>query len=212
MVTMRKYILTFLLCASGWLFLRGQNDPLLSSNAYIQTCIDQSQCFSINNSAFLFYDEPKGAFFLKLELTKFKTGTDSLDDWLDDLGSEFLYLKVPLQKEYFLGGLANNNYKTVKINNAMVLLNGIWHNEFLEVTLSQVEPNNPLLPNATNSSNNTYANFRASFALVLEPKTYKVHRKAHNVKNTIYIGVHSGRINLIRDNMYLLLGEAYNHN
>ncbi|MBL7932834.1 MAG: hypothetical protein JNL60_13075 [Bacteroidia bacterium] len=209
---MRKHILTFLLCASGLLALKGQNDPLLSSNAYIQTCIDQSQCFSINSSALLFYDEPKGAFFLKLELTKFKTGTDTLDDWLDDLGSEFLYLKVPIQKENFIGGLSNNNYKTFKINNASVLLNGIWHDEFLELTLSQAEPNNPLVPSPKSSGNDTYANIRATFSLVLSPKNYKVHRKAHNVKNTIYIGVHSGRINLIRDNMYTLLGEAYDHN
>lgn len=203
---MLKHFLITLCCITGCLSLSSQNESPLSSHAYIQTCIDKSQCFAINSSAFLFYDEPKGAVFLKLNLAKFKSGEDSLDDWLDDLGGNYLYLKAPLQKELFDGGLSNHNSKTFKIN-AQVLLNNVWHDEPIDLTLSLAEPS-LLDPSA---GNNAYSNKRITFALVLSPKNYKVHKGSHNVKKTIYIGVHSGRINLIRDNMYLLLGEAYDH-
>lgn len=182
----------------------GQYEGLIPSNAYIQTCIDKSQCFAINSSAFLFYDETKQAFFLKLDLNKFKTGEDTLDDWLDDLGGDFLYMKAPLEKENFVGGLANNNSKTFDIN-AQVLLNHVWDDESIELNVSQAEPSS-LNPNLGNS---IYANKRVTFALVLSPKDYKVHKGSHNVKKTIYIGIHSGQINFVKDNMYLLLGEAY---
>lgn len=184
--------------------VKAQYEGLIPSNAYIQTCIDKSQCFAINSSAFLFYDETKEAFFLKLDLNKFKTGEDTLDDWLDDLGGDYLYLKAPLEKAAFIGGLANNNSKSFDIN-AQVLLNHVWDDESIELNLSQAEPSS-LNPNLGNS---VYANKRVTFALVLSPKDYKVHKGSHNVKKTIYIGIHSGQINLVKDNMYLLLGEAY---
>lgn len=192
----------FLITGNGY----GQAEGLIPSNAYIQTCIDKSQCFAINSSAFVFYDESKEAVYLRLDLKKFKTGEDTLDAWLDDLGGDFLYMKAPLEKSNFLGGLANYNSKTFRIN-AQVMLNRVWNDEPVELTISQSEP----VPLEPNTGTGNYANKRITFALVLAPKNYKVHKGSHHVKKTIYIGVHSGRINQVKDNMYLLLGEAYDH-
>lgn len=179
---------------------------VLSSSAYVQTCLRQDQCFSINSAAYIFYDESKNSFYLKIDFQKFKSGQDSLDDWLDDLTSTFLYLVVPLDKELFKGGMGNHNNKIFSIN-AQAYLNNIWHDQKIGLTLMNKE--NGLLN--TNTNGNNYDNFRIFLSLAFGPKDFKLQKKPHHLKKTIYIGVASGRINLLQPGMEKLLEEAYDH-
>ncbi len=71
----------------------GFSQSIISSNTYIQTCIDKTQCSSINNASYLFYDENSNNLYLKIDFTSFKSGQDSIDGWLDDLTGSFVLYK-----------------------------------------------------------------------------------------------------------------------
>jgi hypothetical protein len=72
-----------------------------SSNTYIQTKYHHALHYSVNNSSYLYYDESKQSLYLKIDFSKFKTGNDSLDDWLNDLSGTFFYLKFEIDKQLF---------------------------------------------------------------------------------------------------------------
>ena len=194
------FILYAIFCHGG---MRSQN--IISSNTGIQTCIKDHQCFSINNASYLFYDESKSSFYLKLDFSKFKVGEDSIDEWLNDLTDNFLYFKAPMDAVNFKD-LANNHHKTIKLH-GQVFLNGIWQTQNTELSLYMTE--NGLL-NQNNNQNN-YDYFKVNFSLSILPKDFKVDKKPHHLKKTIFIGVTLGRINQLQPGMQKLLGEAYDH-
>lgn len=181
------------------------SQSIISSNTGIQTCIKDHQCFSINNASYLFYDESKSSFYLKLDFSKFKVGEDSIDEWLNDLSENFLYFKAPMDAANFKD-LANNRHKTIKLH-GQVFLNGIWQAKDTELSLFMTE--NGLL-NQNNNQNN-YDLYKVNFTLSILPKEFKVDKKPHHLKKTIFIGVTLGRINQLQPGMQKLLGEAYDH-
>lgn len=178
---------------------------IISSSTFIQTCVQKTQCFSINNASFLFYDESKQALYLKLDFNKFKTGQDTIDDWLTDLTSTNLYFKAPLGAEQFTN-LSNHNHKTLKLN-GQVYLNGIWHSQTVELSLFVTESN--LLNNNNNES--IYDVLKMNFSLSILPRDFKVHKKPHHLRKTIFIGISLGRVNQLRPGQEQLLEEAYYH-
>jgi hypothetical protein len=194
-------ILLVMLCAVK---LNAQN--VLSSNTYIQTKYHHASCFSVNNSSYLFYDESKQYLFLKIDFSKFKSGQDSLDEWLDDLSSTFFYFKAPVEKEIFQSGFANHHIKAIKLK-GQAYLNGVWHNLDLELSVYSVE--NSLT--ASTTGYDSYENIRANFSLAIMPKDFKVHKKPHHLKKIIHIGVTLGRINVLQPSMEKLLNEVYDH-
>ncbi len=197
-----KVLLTVLVL----LLVKVQAQNILSSNSFIQTCINNSQCFSINNSSYLFYDESKNALYLKIDFVKFKSGQDSLDEWLDDLSSTFLYFKAPVDKEVFQSGFANHHTKVLKLH-GQAYLNGIWRNQDVELSLFSSE--NSVIN--TSNNNQQYDNIKVNFGLTILPKDYKIHKKAHHLKKSIFIGITMGRINLLQAGMESILKEAYDH-
>lgn len=198
-----KHIITFIIVTLSVLTARAQD--LISSNTMIQTCIKDMQCFSVSNSSYLFYDESKSSFYLKLDFKKFRVGQDSIDDWLNDLSDNYLYFKAPMDPGAF-SNLANHNHKTIKLN-GQVFLNGIWHNQTIDLSLFMTE--NGMLNQ--NINNNSYDFYKVNFSLSILPKEFKVHKKPHHLRKTIFIGVSLGRINQLQPGMQSLLGEAYNH-
>ena len=196
-----RFFLLFSLCQSKF-FSQG----ITSSNTFIQTCIHQTQCFSINNSSYLFYDESKNAFFLKVDFTKFKTGQDTLDDWLNDLASTYLYFKASVDKEVFQSGLANHHIKILKLH-GYAFLNGVWHKQNVEMSIFNSD--NGLL--STSGNNLNYDSFKVNFSISLVPKDYRIHKKPHHLKKTIFIGITLGRINLLNSNTELIPQEVLDH-
>lgn len=178
---------------------------VISSNTYIRTCIDKTECASISNSSTLFYDETKAGFYLVLDFNNFKTGEDSLDSWLNDLTETYLYYKVAFPPENFLG-LSNNKQKNFSLK-GQTYLNGIWKNQTIDLSLYSSENS------VTSSSNigNRYDNYKVNFSLSIVPKDFDIHNKAHQLKETIFIGVAMGRINQMRPEDKELLGDVYNH-
>jgi hypothetical protein len=196
----------FLIVVVLFLSVKYYSQGIISSNSFIQTCINKTQCFSINNSSTLFYDDTKNSFYLKIDFNKFKTGQDTLDDWLDDLSSTYLYFKGPLDKEQLQNGYSNHHIKTFIIH-GKTFLNGIWHNQDIEMNIYSSEISVAEIKN----NQNNYDNLKVNFALALSPKDFKIHKKPHHLKKTILIGVTLGRINLLQPGMQELLKEAYDH-
>lgn len=198
---MRKRFGILFLLAS--LFVRSQS--LISSNTYIQACIDNTQCSLINNSSHLFYDENSSTVYLKIDFATFKANQDSIDDWLGDLKGTFLYYKAHLPQEAFRG-LNNHVHKTLKLH-GQLYLNGVWHNKVIEITLFSTE--NSIL--SSNTNGNTYDDVKANFSFSISPKDFKLHKGPHHLRKAIFIGVSLGRFNLLPSNGRVLLGEAYDH-
>ncbi|MBK9282810.1 MAG: hypothetical protein IPM51_00655 [Sphingobacteriaceae bacterium] len=199
---MKKIIFQTILAFAPFLLFSQEN---ISSPTFIQTCIKNHQCYSISNSSYLFYDETKSSFYLKVDFSKFEIGIDSIDDWLKDLEETSLLFKAPMDPSHF-SGLANHNHKTIKLN-GQVFLNGIWHNQSVELNLYMTE--NGLL-NQNNNQNN-FDLYKVNFILNILPKEFNIHKKPHHLKKSIVIGVTLGRINQLKPGMIPFLGEAYNH-
>lgn len=199
---MRVKLLFFIITAA---FVKGFAQPgIISSNTYIQTCIDKTQCSSINNSSYIFYDENSSNLYLKIDFARFKVGQDSIDDWLDDLTGSYFYYKARLPENFF-NGLSNHAHKTEKLN-GKIFFNGIWQNQSMEITVYSSE--NSII--SSNTNGNSYDNFKVNFSLPIAPKDFKIHKKTHHLRKTIFIGVALGRINLLAPEATHLLGEAYN--
>ena len=52
-------------------------------------------------------------------------------------------------------------------------------------------------------------NYKVSFGFPVVPKDYKIHKKAHHLKNTIFISIGLGQINLLEPGMEAYLKEVY---
>lgn len=195
----------FILNSGFLLFSFIAQAQIISSNTYIRTCINKIECASISNSSLLFYDENKNCLYLKVDFNNFKTGEDSLDSWLDDLSETSLYYKVTFPPENFLG-LSNNKQKNFTLK-GQTYLNGIWKNQEVEMSLYSSENS------ITSASNigNKYDNFKVNFSLSIVPQDFKIQNKTHGLKETIFIGIALGRINLLQPTGRELLGEAYLH-
>jgi len=197
---MKSKVITFLLVL---FFASAKSQHIVSSNTYIQTCVDKAQCSAINNSSYLFYDEADNMLYLKVDFNDFKSGHDSIYDWLEDLAHTNLYFKAPIAKEEFYG-LKNHEHKVVKLN-GRVLFNGIWHNQTVSVSLFSSEGS--LV--SRNNNGNMYDNYKMNFTLSVLPRNFKIHKMPHHLRKVITIGLVLGRINLLQPGNDQILGEAY---
>lgn len=195
----------FFSCILVLILWNGRAQSIISSNTYIQACIDKTQCSAINNSSYLFYDENSANLYLKIDFAAFKTGQDSIDDWLNDLTGSNLYFKAPVSPEAFKG-LSNHKHRTLKLN-GQLQVNGIWQGKSIELTLFSSE--NGIM--TTNTNDNLYDHVKVNFSFSFLPKDFKLHKKPHHLRKSIFLGVALGRINLLQPAQRALLGEAYNH-
>jgi hypothetical protein len=175
------------------------------SSTYVRTCLSEIECSSINSSSYIFYDEVKSKFYIKLDFNRLKTGVDSIDFWLEDLSGTDFYFKAPLFKDQ-LPSLSSYNRKTIRLI-GQAFLNDVWRALTIDVTFFRAE--NDLINNNTNS--NEYDAYKINFNFSISPKDFNIHKKPQRLTNTIFIGVGGGHVNLLQPGMEGLLGEAYNH-
>jgi hypothetical protein len=195
-----KYLLFILLLPHILL-----SQHLISSNTEIRTCLNQTQCASFSNIGYLFFDERKNEFYLKIDFSRLNT-LPATEEWLLDLKDTSFYFKAHFEKSDFPQA-ANHDSKSYRLN-GQLLLNHIWHNETIDMTILSSE-NSILNPSGTG---NEYEVYKVNFSMKFSPKDFKIDEKPHHLKNPIYIAVTQGRINLLEPGMEHLLGEAYNHN
>jgi hypothetical protein len=194
-----RIILLFLLIASG---LNAQN--IISTNAYVQTCIQKTNCFSENITAFMFYDESREELILKVDFNKVKTGKDTLDDWKEDLSGSYFYFIGHLNKDVFVQQ-SNNNSRQIKLN-GKIFFNDIWQTTITEITVFQTTENSML---NRNTNDNSYDFYKLTFGLSFMPKDFKIHKRPHHLKKSISIGVSAGRVNQLKPEMEKLVEEIH---
>ncbi len=203
MVLVMKYIIP--LCFAVLLQLSVKSQEVFPSDTYVRTCLNDIECSSINSSSFLFYDENRGKFYIKIDFNLLKTGIDSVDFWLQDLSGTNFYFKASLPPSD-LPHLSNYNRKTFHLA-GQSYLNGVWRPKTIDITVFRAEGD--MMSNDTDARKTSAT--RVNFNFAIQPKDYDIHKKPQRLTNTIFVGVGSGRINTLEFGMENLVGEAFDH-
>lgn len=199
-----KQIVTLLLIGMS---LCGMSQELLSSNTSIESCNDQKDCITANGGSYLFFDETRNEFFLKLDFSKFRTATDTLQNWLNDRSNDSLLYYKAILDELDFPALSNQNTKTLRLN-GRVFYAGVWRD--LPVDLSIFPTENTIVPSSSATSNNLrYDSYKLSFNLPFVPKDFKSYKKLYYNNQTVNIAVLLGRIILLKPGMEFHLKEIY---
>jgi hypothetical protein len=186
-------------------FIKLKSQEVFPSNTYVRTCINDIECASINSSSFIYYDEARGKFYIKIDFNRLKSGIDSIDFWLDDLTDTYYYFKASLPPE-LMPNLSNYNRKSFHLV-GQAFLNGIWRNQTIDITVFRAEDD--MMSNTIDADQ--YRAYKVNFNFIIVPKDFKIHKKPQRLSNTIHVGVGSGRINQLRPGMEGQLGEAFQH-
>ena len=198
---MRSLIIIFLFICSG---IKAQY--LISSNTSVESCNDMEGCLTVNNLSYLYYDESKNEFFLKLTFSDFRNEeTDTIDNWLNREKDSSFYFKAILPKEQF-PALSNENTKTYKLN-GRIFYNNVWKDQVIELTIYTTE--NSLLSTTGVNSNLKYDAYKVNFNIPFVPGDFKKYDLLYYDDQTVNINVTLGRINLLKPGMEFLLNEAY---
>jgi hypothetical protein len=186
--------------------LSGKTQDMISSNTSVESCNDQKDCITVNGGSYLFFDETRNEFFLKLDFSKFRTDPDTLQNWLNDRNDSLLYYKAILAEEDF-PALSNQNTKTLRLN-GRIFYAGVWRDQPIDLSIFPTE--NTIVPSSTSTSNNLrYDNYKLSFSLPFVPKDFKSYKKLYYNNQTVNIAVLLGRIILLRPGMEFHLKEIY---
>lgn len=183
-----------------------KGQELVSSNTSIESCNDQQNCVTIKSVSYLFFDETKNEFYLKLDFSKFRTENDTTDNWINYMSDSLLYFKAILAEEDF-PALSNQNTKTIRLN-GRVFYNNVWKDQAVNLNVFQTE--NSIVPNSSSTSNNLkYDNYKVSFNIPFVPKEFKAYKKLYYNNQTVSVAVTLGRIILLRPGMEFHLKEIY---
>lgn len=188
--------------------VKSQAQYLFSSNTVVESCNDLDSCLSINNSSYLYYDETKNEFFLKVDFSNFRSKTVA-DNWLNKERDTILYFRMLFPKENFpvLGMEERQSFKV----NGRIFYNNKWKDLPVEITMfsSQNSPANTTSP-GTNSA--SFEQYKINFTLPFVPSEFKSYSEIYYNSQTVRINVTQGRINLLKPGMENLLSEVYYQN
>ncbi len=198
---MKLYYILFLFVVS----FKVVSQDLVSSSTAVESCQNSNNCYTVKGPSYLFYDESKNNFFLKIYFSDFKTAGDTADTWLNRTQDSLLYFRAELQKENF-PELSNQNTKTFKIN-GQIYFNNKWKDQSVEITLYSSENS---IVNTTNTNTNLkYDNYKVNFSVPFVPKDFKNYKKLYYLNQTITVNITLGRINLLKPGMEGLLSDIY---
>jgi hypothetical protein len=175
---------------------------VFSSKTYIQTSYHDRPCFSLNNSSFVFYSPDNNEFIIKVDFSKFRTGNDSLDDWLDDLDDTKLIFRGLLNTKNLLD-LSHHNSKDLLVNGVMSF-NGVSQPHTIQLTLFEVSREGNLF---INNQNNYFDRINANLQFGFYPKEFKVQKKLHHLKKKITLTIYRGYVNPFKPGMEHLLAD-----
>jgi len=167
-----------------------------SSKTYINTCYNNQQCFSLNSSSYIFYDQDSHALIIAVDFAKFKIGKDSLDEWLDDLDDSKLIFKGYLNANDLLS-LSQNNAKAIIVKGSM-RFNGVSHAHSIELTLFEISREGMLF---IDNQNDYFDRINANIQFGFYPKEFKINKKPHHLKKKITLAIYRGYINPFKPGM-----------
>lgn len=174
---------------------------IIPSKAYINTCYNKHQCFSVNESegCYIFYDQESQELKICIDFSKFKIGNDSLNVWLDDLDDTYFVFSGHIKNQKFLE-LSPNNAISINLNGT-ISFNKILSTHFAELSLFEISNQGMLYhDNGQDYLDRVQANLMISFY----PREFKIDKKAHHLKKSISISIYRGYINKYKvENEYL---------
>lgn len=182
----------------------GNAQYLVSSNTSVEFCNELDTCLSVNGSSYLYYDESKNEFFLKLDLSRFRSPTDTADTWLNKERDTSLYYRAIFPKEKF-PVLGVNESRSFRVN-GKIFYHTTWKDQPVEIILLSFQN---ALTNAPVTNTNTFENYKVSFTLPFVPSDFKSYKELHYYNQVVNINVTLGRINLLQPGMESLLSEIY---
>jgi len=178
---------------------------IVSSSTSIESCLDKNDCYTIKGPSYLFYDESKNNFYLKIDFADYQIPGDTSETWLYNTKDSCLYFRAELQKEMF-PPLSNQNTKSFKIN-GQIFFNNKWHDQTIELNIFSSE--NSIVNTSNTNTNFKYDNYKVTFSLPFVPKDFKTYKKLYYINQTLSINVTLGRINLLKPGMQNLLADIY---
>jgi hypothetical protein len=193
---------------SGFLFLlcfELQAQFLVSSNVVVEYCNPTDSCQNSNNSAFLFYDDSKNEFFLKIDFSHFRSDYDTANTWLNRERDTCFYYRFIFPKQDF-PKLGIEERETFTVNGKM-FYNNKWKDQAIELNIFAPQKN--LMNNTSGPNSTSYENYKINFTLPFLPRDFKTYKTAKFNEQTVNINVTYGRINSLKPGMESLLDEDF---
>lgn len=187
-----KYLLSLFIIVA--VQVNAQN--IQSSKTYVNTCFNDQQCFSLNNSSYIFYNNANHELILTVDFSKFKIGNDTLDEWLDDLDDTKLVFKGKINTDNLLS-LTHHNSKPI-ILNGLITFNGVSHSHSVEMTMFEISKEGMLY---SNNGEDYFDRINVNLQFGFHPKEFKINKKKHHLKKKIVLSVYRGIINSYKPGM-----------
>lgn len=188
-----------------WMFLiwfsisLSYSQNLIPSTTYLQLCYNKKACFSIANSSLIFFNNQNNELILQVDFDKFKTGNDTLDEWLNDLEHRHLVFKGHLNTNNLLL-LSHHNSKPIMVN-GIVTFNGISKPHTIELNIFEIS-NAGILFN--NNSQDYFDRVNINTQLAFFTKDFNINK---HYKKTITIALYRGYINELKPEMESLIKD-----
>ena len=194
--------ITYFTLVTWFCCLEGFSQVTLPSKAYMQTCYNKHDCYSISNSAYIFFNSNNNELSVIVDFNKFRLGNDTLDEWLKDLSGTQLVFKGQLCTNDLLL-LSHHNSKPIIVN-GQINFNGVSKSYSAEVNMFDISKEGLLfMSNGQDYFDRVNVNMQLSF----NPKDFIIDRKRHHYKKSVIIGVYRGCINEMKPDMEALLAE-----
>lgn len=178
---------------------------LISSNTSIESCNPVDSCLTVNNISFLFYDESKGEFFLKVDFSNFRSKPDSINNWINKERDTCLYFRIIFPKEKFpvLGTEERQSYTL----NGRIYYHNLWKDQSVELTMFNSK--NTQMNTTSGSGTAGIDSYKVNFTLPFVPGDFKKYKVLYYNEQSVNINVTLGRINLLKQGMEPLISEVY---
>jgi hypothetical protein len=191
-------------CLFVFFYCTAFSQTINPSKAYINTCYNKHQCFSVNENdgCFLFYNKEQQELSLLIDFNKFKIGNDSLDEWLDDLDDSHFIFKGNIKNQKILELSPNNS--TSIILNGIINFNNVASSHSIELTFFEISNQGVLFhDNGQDFLDRVQANIILSFY----PREFKIDKKPHHLKKAITISIYRGYLNLFKPELEYLFDK-----
>ena len=193
-----KYLFLYLIFSYS--ISRSQN--LIPSTTYIQSCYNNHICYSINNSALVFFNTKNSEIIVQLDFNKFKIGNDTLDEWLTDLSGSHLVFKGQLISNNLLE-LSHHNSKSISVN-GLISFNSISKPYTMELNIFEI-PKDALL--YKENSQDYFDRINLNMQLAFNPKDFNIDKKHQHYKKSVTIALYRGYINELKQGMEFLIKD-----
>ncbi len=197
MIKKAKYL--FLQIIFAFSIAKSQN--IIPSTAYIQSCYHKHECFSISNSALVFFNPGKNELIAQVDFNKFKLGNDSLDQWLKDLSETNLVFRGNLNTSDLLT-LSHHNSKSLIVD-GLINFNGFTKPYSLELNIFEVPKDASLL--FKENSQDYFDRVNANIQIAFYPKDFNVDKRHQHYKKSVSIAIYRAYINELKQGMEFLI-------